>query len=137
MSHLTTVGLVGCGKGKLDHAAPAQSLYNGSLFRKASAYCTATYDQWFILSAKHGLLDPGDIIDPYDLSLRNLSADERRLWAERVLAQINQRGLGEASFYVHAGDRYAEHLESYLNSQRPLKGLGIGRQLAWYSARGF
>jgi len=68
---------VGCGKGKLDHATKARYLYTGSLFRKANAYCIANYDEWFILSAKHGLLDPNDVIDPYDLSLKILGADER------------------------------------------------------------
>jgi len=54
-----------------------------------------------------------------------------------VLAQIDDRALNDAMFYIHAGDRYAEHLESHLQSQRPLKGLSIGKQLAWYTARGF
>jgi hypothetical protein len=134
---VTTIGLVGCGKGKLDYAASARNLYTGALFRKSSAYCIANYEGWFILSAKHGLLHPDDVIDPYDLSLKNLSAEERRLWAKRVLAQIEERKLNDATFYIHAGDRYAESLEPHLQSQRPLKGLGIGKQLAWYSARGF
>jgi Family of unknown function (DUF6884) len=134
---MTSVGLVGCGKGKLDHATYARILYTGTLFRKASAYCIANYDAWFILSAKHGLLDPDDVIDPYDLSLKRLDKEERRSWAKRVLEQIDDRALNDAMFYIHAGDRYAEHLEPQLPSQRPLKGLGIGKQLAWYSARCF
>jgi hypothetical protein len=129
---VTTIGLVGCGKGKLDHAAPARSLYTGDLFRKASGYCIANYDAWYILSAKHGLLDPDEVIEPYDLSLKNLSAEERR----RVLAQIDDLGLTSETFYIHAGERYSEHLVPHLRYLRPLKGLGIGKQLAWYGARG-
>jgi hypothetical protein len=134
---VTTIGLVSCGKGKLDHATLARHLYTGDLFRKASAYSIANYDKWFILSAKHGLLDPDDTIEPYDLSLKDLSAEGRRIWAKRVLAQIDDCGLSNETFYIHAGERYAEHLETHLNSERPLRGLGIGKQLAWYTARGF
>jgi hypothetical protein len=134
---VTTIGLVACGKGKLERPAAARDLYTGALFRKASAYSGATYDQWFILSAKHGLLAPDDWVEPYDLSLRHFSRDERRRWGERVLAEIERRELAPATFFLHAGDRYAEFLAGPLMARRPLAGLGIGRQLAWYKARGF
>ena len=72
------VYLVGCGKSKLDHPAPARHIYTGSLFQKALEYAEMKAlregaDIW-ILSAKHGLLSPGDIIDPYDLALTSLPA---------------------------------------------------------------
>ena len=37
------IGLISCGKAKLAVAAPARSLYTGSLFKAASAYAEATY----------------------------------------------------------------------------------------------
>lgn len=85
---MTTIGLVACGKGKTDHPAPAAALYNGTHFRKASAYGRDHYDRWAILSAKHGLILPETVIEPYDLSLRHLTAAERRARADRVLAQF-------------------------------------------------
>jgi hypothetical protein len=131
------LGLVACGKRKAPQTAPARLLYNSPLFRKASAFCAKTYDAWFILRAKHGLLDPEEPIAPYDLSLKTLSAEERRTWAKRVLGQIEERGLGDATFFIHAGDRYATHLLPYLRAERPVAGLGIGKQLAWYREHGF
>lgn len=131
------VGLVACGKGRRAAPAAAQDFYTGTLFRKASAYCAETYDDWYILSPKHGLITPDTVIAPYDLSLRVLSADERRAWARRVLAQIRERGLGDATFFLHAGQRYAEHLVPVLHAERPLAGLGIGQQLAWYIRQGY
>jgi hypothetical protein len=135
---MTRIGLVACGKGKLDRPAPARELYNGALFRKASAYCEATYDRWLILSAKHGLIDPETVVEPYDLSLSHLDHAGRRAWAERVVAELRRRNLLDAEFYLHAGEKYARPLEPLLGAtNRPLRGLGIGRQLAWYRSRGY
>ncbi|MGI9252867.1 MAG: DUF6884 domain-containing protein [Thermomicrobiales bacterium] len=134
---MTTIGLVACGKGKLDHPAPAHLLYNGALFRKASAYCEDHYDRWAILSARHGLILPETEIAPYDLSLRHLTAAEQQVWAARVLEQFAALGIAEPRVVLHAAERYARHLEEPLGAERPLRGLGIGRQLAWYVARGY
>lgn len=135
---IVRIGLVACGKGKLDRPAPARDLYNGALFRKASAYCEDAYDGWFILSAKHELIDPETIVEPYDLSLSHLDQPERHAWAARVVADLRRRDLMDAEFFLHAGEKYAKPLEPLLGaSQRPLRGLGIGRQLAWYVARGY
>jgi hypothetical protein len=67
-----TVGLVGCGKTKLPHPAPAGELYTGQLFRAAFAYARKTYDRTYILSAKYGLVHPATVIAPYDLTLTTL-----------------------------------------------------------------
>jgi hypothetical protein len=134
---MTTIGLVACGKKKQATPAAACHLYQGSLFRKASAYSAATYDRWFVLSAKHGLLAPDQLVEPYDLSLKELARNERQQWATRVLAEIERRGLAGVRFYLHAGIQYSEFLAPALSAERPLSGLGIGKQLAWYKARGF
>jgi hypothetical protein len=60
------IGLVSCTKSKREHAAPPQDLYDESaFFRKARQYARANHDDWYILSAKHGLLEPdGEPIEP-------------------------------------------------------------------------
>ncbi|HZC05096.1 MAG TPA: hypothetical protein VE338_05590, partial [Ktedonobacterales bacterium] len=78
------IGLVACGKAKLDHTAPANELYTSPLFRKASAYAAANYDCWYIFSAKHQLLDPHHVIAPYDVTLKEMDATRRRAWAMGV-----------------------------------------------------
>lgn len=130
------IALVACGKGKLDRPAPARELYNGALFRKASACCGDTCDGWCILSAKHGPIDPGTIVAPYDLSLSHLDRAERRDWAERVVADLRRRDLVDIQLFLHAGEKYARPLEPQLGAtHRPFRGHGIGRHLAWYQSR--
>ncbi len=77
-----------------------------ALFRKASAYCSATYDSWFALSAKHGLLHPYAWVEPYDLTLNAVPQVERRRWAEQVLAEIERLRVGGSAFSLHACERY-------------------------------
>lgn len=52
-------GPVSCTKSKRDRTVQPADLYMMSVFcRTARAYAERTHGQWFILSAKHHLLDP-------------------------------------------------------------------------------
>src|SRR6266545_470260 len=131
---MSDIGLVGCSQRKLPHPAPARELYNSALFQFASRYCAATCDLWFVLSAQHGLVEPAEILAPYDQSLRRLDQAGREAWAGRVVEQLRQRSLLNAghSFLLHAGAVYANPLMQHLHAEQPLRGLGIGQQLSWY-----
>ncbi len=140
------IGLVACGKTKRDRAAPARELYTSTLFHKASAYAAETYDRWYILSAKHHLLEPEQLIAPYDLSLKGLRIDQRMAWALEVCDQLRKRyppnQAVRPEFYLHAGADYREFLADCLRSNgyvahAPLTGLSIGPQLHWYLVRGY
>src|SRR4051794_28767907 len=124
---MSGIGLVGCSRRKLSHPAPAADLYVSPLFRLASRYCALTCDRWFVLSAQHGLVEPAQILAPYDVTLRGLKQAGRRAWADRVVAQLRQRGLLGAGhrFLLHAGSAYADPLAGRLGAEEPLKGLGI------------
>jgi len=113
------------------------------LFRKGYAYALENYDKAAILSAKYGFLLPDDRIEPYDLTLKNMSVGERRAWADRVFRQMKNRlpldKIDEVFF--HAGRAYREFLIPKLEASGmkcfvPLEGLSYGRQLAWYNQRG-
>lgn len=85
------VALVGCGKTKLRSAAPAKDLYTGPLFRMARAYAERTCDAWAILSAKHFLVMPDEVIEPYDLRLEDLDVDYLRQWTWTVNWRLYER----------------------------------------------
>lgn len=132
----TTLYLVSCVAEKLDHPAEARLLYSSDWFTKARAYVEGHNAPWFILSAEHGLLAPDTVVAPYERTLNAMSAEARRLWARRVIEQM-QACLPQASqIIVLAGDRYREHLMEHLQSicadvRAPMKGLRIGEQLRW------
>lgn len=65
-------------------------------------YCEANHDRWYVLSAKHGILEPdGEPIEPYNETLRDATVDEKREWAEEVFEQLQiQETLDEETILV-------------------------------------
>jgi hypothetical protein len=130
------IALVVCCGQKLGRAAPAGELYTSPLFRKAAAYAR-TFGGWYILSAKYGLVRPEAVIQPYDCTLLNMPAADRLAWGRRVAEQMAGEGIVGARFIALAGAKYTEPLvRAGVSLETPLKGLGIGRQLAWLTENG-
>lgn len=127
------IGLVACCGPKLDYSASAQDLYTSPLFTKSRAWVEANCDRWFILSAKHGLVLPSEIIDPYNETLSGSSKAHRISWASKVAAQMAELDLMPTdSFQVLAGNDYCDWIGLVpQQSFRPMQGLGIGQQLQW------
>lgn len=84
MTEPFTLALVGCGKTKLAHPAPARDLYTGQLFRAATEYVEQRFDRWAILSAKHGVVHPNRLLSPYDVAMADLDAQARQSWGANV-----------------------------------------------------
>ncbi|HPZ43420.1 MAG TPA: hypothetical protein PL078_05395 [Bacillota bacterium] len=142
------VAFIGCTKRKKGYPCPAYEMYSMSaLFRKAYAYCNDHYDRVYILSAKYGLVEPKAIIEPYDITLSSMNAGQKREWAAQVILQLkaeNEAGrldLGKVQKFVfHTGEEYRRYLVDLLPSGLslvPLKGMGIGQQLRFYTERGY
>ena len=123
--------LVACCGPKLDKPSPAADLYVSPLFKKARRYAEQR-GRWFILSALHGLLAPSTIIAPYDVTLKRMTARERREWGHKVREQIEAADLLEYPLVALAGDDYVKPLlAAGLDVSQPMKGLSIGKQLQW------
>lgn len=61
------IAVINCGSKKKSYPCPAREMYeDGSLFKKIRDYIELDYDQYFILSGKYGLLNPNQIIEPYE-----------------------------------------------------------------------
>lgn len=139
----TRIGLVGCASAKLARPAPARELYVSQLFRKASAYAEATCERWYVLSAKHGLIAPDQVLDPYDVKLgrghRDPAKDAPPIWdwAAMVHAQLEVAlaDVTDPLLVTLAGEQYRTILyKSPWPSEVPMQGLGIGQQLGWLTA---
>lgn len=127
-----TIGLVGCASQKLLRPAPARELYVSSLFRKATAYAERTCDRWYILSAKHGLVHPDDVLEPYNLKLGTKAAGPIHAWGAKVKIQLAEREGVDVDLKVLAGAQYEYAVYGGpWDWDNPLHGLGIGQRLAW------
>ncbi|MDQ0201073.1 DUF6884 domain-containing protein [Neobacillus ginsengisoli] len=134
------IALVSCTKLKEEYPCEAKKLYSKStLFKKAVNYIEAKdYDDWYVLSAKYGLLSKDKVIEPYDVTLNKMNIRERKFWAESVLRDIVKIKPNEIDFY--AGNKYREHLIKPLRDigilvNVPLEGKAIGEQLRFYTER--
>jgi hypothetical protein len=129
--------LVACVAKKLDHPAPAKELYVSPWFKLARAYVEARTTDWFILSAKFGLLRTDTVIEPYDTALTQMRLQDRQAWASRVTAQLEQELPHRIPrIVVLAGLRYRDLLMEVLGRHAdavevPLEGMTIGKQLGW------
>jgi hypothetical protein len=121
------IGLISCGAAKTKSITMARSLYIGPVFMASKTYIERRCVEWAILSAKHHLLMPTTIVEPYDLTLTTMAKAQRDEWSRRTKAMIQERWPSER-FLVIAGDRYAGAIEG-LDVVMPFKGLSLGRLL--------
>lgn len=136
------IGFVSCTKSKREYSTkPAELYMESAFFRKAREYAERNHDSWYILSAKHHLLDPyGPEIEPYDETLSGATVDKRRDWAVTVKEQLQQEGLLEDQnrLVFHAGRDYYDELlplldDTNIETETPTDGLPYGKTLAWYN----
>lgn len=124
---MTDATLISCTGTKRDHEAPARMLYDESAyFRKMRAWAESRGDEWYILSAKHGLLSPNELIAPYDE--RGLSEEQ----AEQIAFELDERAINRV--YVCAGRDYLNTLTpaleaAYIDVVDPFGGLQIGERM--------
>lgn len=133
-----SVVLVACVSEKGTSPEPARQLYRSPWFQKARSYVEVRGSRWYILSARHGVLSPDEIIAPYDRTLVGATVAERRDWARSVHRQIVSLLPSGVRVIVFAGRRYREFLVPALiddgfRVEVPMEGFSIGKQLAWLS----
>ena len=137
--------LVGCVKNKRDRRGAAKDLYDSQLWYGRRRYAERSRRPWFILSAKHGLVDPDQPLEPYDRRLSELPGGQRRAWGEDVASNLEERlgSLKGKALEIHAGEKeYVVPLEPPLRRRGarlvlPLQGIDQGSQGAWYRSKGF
>ncbi|MFG6083414.1 DUF6884 domain-containing protein [Paracoccus litorisediminis] len=134
MADMQDLHLVACVRRKHREALPAAELYCSPWFLKARRYVEKRGVPWLILSAMHGVIEPHQVIEPYELSLNHLDAMSRREWGRRVIAELMARGHCRNERIVFlAGALYRDPIAEWIGQRAvvPMRGLAIGQQLAW------
>ena len=74
------------------------------------------------------------MIEPYNETLNTKKSAEIKSWSDRVLASLAAKtDLAADEFVFLAGERYRKFLvDRITHVSVPLKGMTIGRQLAFY-----
>ncbi len=140
ISRRKRICLVSCAADKVSVTAKAKDLYASPLFRKSRAWAEMVGDNWYILSALHGLLDPETLTVPYDKNLDSASASEKKAWADRVARDLLARSNSSELTFILTGQSYAKTLVPILRARgarvsTPLDGMSIGQRLQWLNAQ--
>ncbi len=104
------IGLVSCCKKKRSTPMAASKLYTEITFYKSLLYAKLYCDDYVILSGKHGVVNPDQVIAHYDLDLRKQSPAYVKRWALRVRMVLNKR-FPRAGFVAMVSGPYLKALE--------------------------
>lgn len=124
--------LISCASKKRAIRSQAKDLYISTLFELNLHYAhSLNPDGIYILSAKYGLLNLEEEVDPYNLTLNNMTRKEVENWAAQVINHLaSKTDLKGDHFIFLAGNNYRKYLMPHLNSYEvPLEGMPIGKQL--------
>ena len=114
------IGLIACSCSKLGESEPerffkAQDIYTGNTFRISKTIGLKKFncDDWYILSAKHGLLDKDKEIVYYN---QRLSHGGNTEWYDEVIEKLKEKcDLQNDIFYIFGGSDYYRGLIPSLN----------------------
>jgi len=128
--------LISCSSEKLDYKCAAEEMYDSALFKKSLTFARKQQkddDYIKILSAKYYLTDLDKVIEPYDLTLKNFSVQQKKDWANKVYSQIlDKYSLQYDRFMFLAGNAYTEYLMSKFKYKTDvLEGMRIGERMAY------
>ena len=131
---MKTIALIACSGRKLpeakeypDRMFKAQDIYTGVTFKLARNIGVQKFhcDDFYIISAKHHLLDKNEEICYYNVQLKSSvinhengkRLESNKNWAKKVLEQLAEKGydLEKDKFVIFGGRNYYKNLASHLN----------------------
>ena len=120
--------IISCGKRKLEGRAKAKDIYIGSLYHQKLEYVRTLYPnhEFYIISAKHGLIHQDVVISSYDRVLPSASEDYQK-WLDLVTEQLQAFDSEEEALFL-GGVRYYAPVDEYFTGVKyaPLIGKSLG-----------
>lgn len=132
---MSKIAVINCGSKKKTQACPAREMYeDGSLFRKMRDYAEQAYNRYFIVSGHYGLLEPNQIIEPYEdvvffvqkifrerakkegRILKAVSKDDQKIWGKNVFNAIDWNQFSQVDFLINI--YYWEPLQPYFTDSK-------------------
>jgi hypothetical protein len=109
--------VIASSKTKLNRAAPAIDLYTGPLCRTSVEVAKSEGLPILVLSTRYGLLDPTEIIEPYELSYEAMTPSER----EKLSRSATRFTRSAPRAWAMTRERRSSTLKSKLESEEPLR----------------
>jgi len=113
------IGIIACVKDKMKFPARAEDMYVGGDFKfwKEDALNQQNVDRYFILSAKYGLLLPEQMIEPYDLNLKDQTGEYIEKWSENLTNKLSElTNTGSDHYVIYTNNLYAKPIVELVKS---------------------
>jgi hypothetical protein len=121
------LAIISCKSGKMDYTCEAKELYSKNVFfREQYAFLEAAYDKILISSAKHHLILPTKVIEPYELSFDErvrvnkvrIIADDgyKKQWGIKVKNQIDKVIDMFDEIHLHLPNSYWKWIKPYFKN---------------------
>jgi hypothetical protein len=125
-------------------SAQAKDLYRGVWYTAIRSYIERRLepqDRWFVVSPLYGLLDPEQVVAPYEETLSGMHVRERLVMATRVVAGLEAAADRSMPVYLLCGDAWVLLLQRPLAEAGwtvlvPLRGDSEEEQVKWLRAAG-
>lgn len=116
------LAIISCKAKKKDYKCPASEMYSDSpQFKHQIGFIKAYYNDYKILSVKHGILELDDVIEPYNITLTRSSnvmnacptVDEvsKQRWATKVKKQIANLSFQYDRIDLHLSEAYFNEIQ--------------------------
>ena len=140
----TKLTLIPCTKNKQEGVHKAKDLYTGDNFTKHRKYAEQSGNPWAILSAKHHILDPEEMVENYDTPMSRRKGEQDQWGSQlkpKLLAHMKKLGIDPVhgvEIETLAGGAYNQPMRQALQGHEqikhinePMRGLGQGQKKTW------
>lgn len=113
---MNKIALISCCKNKKNIRCKVKNLYISKSFISNMALVEKmSLSDRYVLSAKHGLLEMDQEIEPYDVVLTSFDQEYIKNWAISIAERLSHKeDLNKTKFYIFANEDYYQPLIEYL-----------------------
>lgn len=108
--------IIQCSNSKKSQQTKASELYTSERFNLSKKIAEKYAKTWFILSAKHGLIEPDKLVTPYDRTITDFSVDEKKEFISNVINQITKLELTNKRLIFLTDPDYTDEIVNFLKN---------------------
>lgn len=120
------------GKRKVNYKTEVRNMYTGSYFKECynTAHLIYPENHIYILSAKYGILKTTDLIEPYNVTFKNMKKAEKEECKKRINEQLKNMFSKDTQLISFLPKKYNEFVEDYFTNKISIfEGInGMGNQ---------
>lgn len=125
------VCLIGDTPNQRTYPCKARELFDCPLFRDVVTFADL-FAKWFIVSSKHGILSPEDVVQPYGDRIEWFDAYQRHQWMLNTSVTLKEIAIPQTPFVCLAGGQYLRTFRRMgISLICPLAGMSTAQRRRW------